>query len=710
MISLIIFLQSGRQDPPEALLAVAHTPTSTSSPTITPTLAASPLDEPTGVFSPLDSAKPATTASPTDTPTPTIRTAPTPSATPAFTSTTTPVPTPRATEVVSSFSLRGFTNGRWLEQQDWRLASSIKRLGWIQDGVDETEAEAIQDFLYIAVTSRSVASTIVTLRWVQDGVDANEAEAIRWLNNIKGADVASSVASLDWIEDEIDAKEVKAIEYLSYIANDDPAIAQTLISMDWIHDGITDLDHQLLNELNYLTNKHLVQGLKIVGMQFLESVEPPDLSAVDALSDLSSFRAGAFVRVMSHPTILDGITDDLVPIVATLDGVAQTNLELIDVLLDPSKVLLERRIITLPLSGDVILDIIRTAPGAERSMDLLEHSVRGAEEFMETPFPTGHVALLYENAVTGSNAGTNFGTHIVVRPEYDIDDDSHDASFAPSNNAHEVAHYYWSGNADWVDEGAAEFMASAVDGMRTGRPIGVTNAPCGYARSIAELENLEVSRGDLEFRCNYSLGERLFVDLHRTLGGDSFRQGFRELYAMSAMEHDADDFRGTSVGIDDVRRAFGSGDGMASTVIARWYEGTEPYDLSRLDPSPVDPRLSSINGRIDEAYIIANRDGPAVAAFSSGEANGWVYLTLEYSYSLSSGSYEVPLEIVEYFEDGFEFGRRSRSIGAEARHIGGTSRYSVGQSPPLDWAPGRYLVYVYAGDRKVAEVEYEVTP
>ena len=62
--------------------------------------------------------------------------------------------------------------------------------------------------------------------------------------------------------------------------------------------------------------------------------------------------------------------------------------------------------------------------------------------------------------------------------------------------------------ADWVDEGAAEFMASIIDSARTGRPIDAANSSCARARNIAELEGLSVSRGDIELGCNYSLGER----------------------------------------------------------------------------------------------------------------------------------------------------------------------------------------------------------
>ena len=200
------------------------------------------------------------------------------------------------------------------------------------------------------------------------------------------------------------------------------------------------------------------------------------------------------------------------------------------------------------------------------------------------------------------------------------------------------------------------------------------------------------------------------MDLYRTLGHERFQQGFRALYLTSEIEDEDEDVRGTSVGIEHIREAFRSDGGPERVVISRWYDGTEPYDLSRLDTGPVDPILPSINGRIEKAYVITSLDGPAVTTFSAQDVSDWVYLTLEYLYDVSSGPRELPLEIVEFYEDGFELRRRSGELTAEARYIGGTARFSVGQSPSRQWAPGRYWVYVYAGERKVAEVQYEVTP
>ncbi len=653
-------------------------------------------------------ATPMPTATATPTPIPIAMPIPTATATPTPRPTATPTPTPTPT-----ISLRGFTNGHWLEQRDAQLASAIKGLVWVGDDIDDIddiESEAIQDLLYIAVTSRSVVSTIVSFGWVQDGIDDEEAEAFRWLDNIGSADVASSVVTLSWVEDGIEKIDVKALEQISYIDYGDSKVASLVVALDWVQDGIEEIEFDLIDAFSPIASRNAKEASRILDMPFLETIEPPDASAMKSLGRLAAFRPEAFVGVMSHTALRGGITDDLAPIVATLYGVAKTSPSLINVLLDPTRVTLERRIITLPLSGDIVLDIIRTAPGAEGSMDLLEHSVRGIEEYVGSPLPTKYIGLLYESAVTGSFAGINFGTHIAILSKYDVDDDSREAEFAGSVIAHEVAHYYWSGNEDWVDEGAADFVASVVEGARTGRPIGVTNSPCAYARSISELEGRGISRGDAEFTCNYSLGERLFVDLHRALGGERFRHGFRDLYLVSESEDDADDRRGTSVGIEHVRDAFRSDDTDVSVVIARWYDGTEPYNNSGLDSGPVDPTLSTINGRIDEAYVSTTTNGPAVSSFSAQDVNDWVYLTLKYSYNVSGATRQVPLEIVEYYEDGFDFRRRSRVLTAEARYIGGTSWSSVGQSPSRKWAPGRYWVVVYEGERKVAEVEYMVTP
>ena len=589
------------------------------------------------------------------------------------------------------------------------VASAVVALGWVRDGINDLEVKTIEEFSYIAYEDAELGLSVVALGWVQDGIEDIEARAIDWISNIGSAEVASAVVALGWVRDGINDLEVKTIEELSYIAYENAELGLSVVALGWVQDGIDDhLEVRAIGELSYIAYENAGAASWIVVMPFVETIEPPDVSALQSLSGLVAFEPKTFEAVRSHAALRDGISNDLAPIVATLHGVAETNPGLINVLLDPNRVSLEERTISLPLAGDVILAIIRTRPSTANSMNRLEHAVRTAERFMGLPLPTNYVGVLYENAVPVSSGGANFGTHIALLPENDIDDGNHEAPSSGRGIPHEVAHYYWSGNADWMDEGAAGLMGYIIEGARTGKPVRPTSLPCAYATTIAELEGLGISLGNAEFGCNYSLGDRLFVDLYRTLGDEQFRQGFRALYRASEMDHD--DYPGTSVGIEHVRRAFRSDDGAERAVIARWYDGTVPYDLSQLDDSPVDPSLPSINGRIDEAYIVTETDGPPVSTFSAQDVGDWVYLTLTHSYSVSGGPREVSLEVVEYFEDGFEFGRHTGKLTAEPGYIAETNWFAVGSPPSEKWAPGRYFVYVYADGRKVADVEYEVLP
>ncbi len=382
----------------------------------------------------------------------------------------------------------------------------------------------------------------------------------------------------------------------------------------------------------------------------------------------------------------------------------------------------EQRNIQLPLSGEMQLTIQRSKPGAARSMDLLEHSVRTIEEFMGEPFPVRYVGILFKDAVHAAegSAGTNFGNVIAQRARYDVDDGSRDAQTLPGLTSHEIAHYYWRGNEDWIDEGAATFMEFIVENARTGASLVADQRPCAYYDNLGELDRANPALPDsgywAEFGCNYSLGERLFLDLYRTLGRDQFQQGFRNLYTA---------IKGRSAygGIAEVEEAFkkdAAPEAVADvdTVINRWYHGTEPYDLSHWDDSPVDPILPSIKGRIEDAFISLDQEWPVslssrtdrLTVSELDELDGWAYLYLDFGLSITANDRSIPLTYVEYYEDGVPFRSRVVTHTFEGSWTWGWWRVSIGYSPTQQWATGKYGVMVYDGERKVAQVEYEVAP
>ena len=528
-----------------------------------------------------------------------------------------------------------------------------------------------------------------------------------WLQENHPA-LASAITGLPWVADGIDGPEREGVQGLVNLATFYRPVFGAVIGRPWVGDGLNESETDVVQGLRWVAYGDQAAALRLLDMPFLEVIGPADADAVDSLRLLAYWRRGDFQRVLSHPTLSDGISDFWAQIVAVLNDVSQTNPQLIDVLLDPGQVAVEQRTVSLPLAGNVELAIIRTGPGAPRSMDLLEQAVRRAETFMAEPFPRRHVTLLFEETVSNSERGAYFGSHIAVRPEYDDGDEDPEADAARRVIVRQAARYYWNGNRDWVDEGASDFMASIAESARTGLPVDPVNPPCAHVQTIAALERLNEGRGYDAFDCADALGERLFLDLYLTLGDGAFRQGFRNLYLLSEIE----DVNGekVSVGIDELRVVFQSYAAAIANITARWYDGIVPHDESRLDPGPVDARLTGINGGLDRAFISPTEDGAPVSSFSAAEVNDLLWLTLEYSYRVLGGPHETRLEVVERFEDGFAIRRQSVTLTAEEQFIGEATRLRVGVEPAEPWAPGRYWVYVYENGRKVAEVEYEVVP
>lgn len=459
---------------------------------------------------------------------------------------------------------------------DAALANRMTNLSWVADGIESPEPDAVDNLSAIASRDAELAERIIALEWFEDGVTEVETAAVENLFFLADANVALAgrIVGIPWVEDGVTELENMAVESLFFIANHDVGLGHQVAEMTWLADDVTDVEYSVLQEIWHIAYEDASAAMRLISMPFLKSLDPPDVVAMESLANLAHFNMSTFQEVISHPTLSSGITDEWAPIVATLYNVNEEAPAFVDILLDPSQVTQEWRTVALPHSGEVGLVIIRTGPGAQRSMDLLENAVRSAEEFMGLPLPTNYVGLLFGNTVSGYSVGTNYSTHVVVLPEYDVDDGSRNAEFTGHLIAHEVAHYYWARGRDWVDEGLSDFMASVAENARTDQPVDVTNDPCQHTDSIAELERLTALGNDEVFECNYSLGEGFFLDLYLHLGDQAFREGLRRLYRMALIEDDADGYDGTSVGIQHIENAFHLD--PANVVVNRWYHGTVP--------------------------------------------------------------------------------------------------------------------------------------
>ena len=390
-------------------------------------------------------------------------------------------------------------------------------------------------------------------------------------------EAAARIMALPWMADGIAPSDSDAILLLQELALDSHGVFQALVSTTWVEDGL-DRDEMTvvaaLREISGVsfTRRDEAAALRIAGMPFLESVDGLDAAAVSSLRSLfwESDEENYLGRVLAHPTLSDGITDDEAIVVASLSIVAEDRPDLLDVLLDLGVDAVEKRVIRLPLAGELTLSVINISPGAYGTMDRLERIIRAQEEFMHVPFPRSYVGLLVADATAEGGGGGPSGV-LTVDPGYAEDD---------YIIAHELAHTYWGFSPSWIAEGAADFMTTVSANHR------FSSHECGLGDTLAELDRLyqELSESGRSTRvlrtsgCAYSLGRGLFLDLHETLGDESFRQGFGRLYLAMRDGSFDEECSGPERGVCYVRAAFVDGAApesaaLAGPVITRWYDG-----------------------------------------------------------------------------------------------------------------------------------------
>ena len=402
-------------------------------------------------------------------------------------------------------------------------------------------------------------------------------------------EAAAVILALPWVRDGIAPSEVESAIALQELTLKSRQVLQALAQKPWMQDGLTPDESSMTWKLRSIRDEST--ALRILDMAFLETVDGVDAAAMEALAVLSwESDRGYLEQVLSHPTLRDGITDDQTVVVAALQSVVRHRPELLDTLLNPDQVTVEKRVIRLPHSGEVTLSVIHVIPGTYRTMDILEQMVRTQEGFMAVPFPRSYVGLLAADAIPVGGGPSGI---ITVDPGYAEDD---------YIIAHELAHTYWSFFPPWLREGAADFMTTVSADAE------FSSNKCSLADNLSDLEHIESGLSeDIIYRsgCSYALGRGLFLDLYEALGDEAFRQGFGRLYlTMRGKEHD-DECTGLERGVCYVRAAFVTdalpeSAALAEPVIVRWYYGSPPSPTATHTPTP-EPTATSTPGAMPQS-------------------------------------------------------------------------------------------------------------
>ena len=654
-------------------------------------------------------------------------------------------------------------NLREIVREDPAVAKTLLGFPWFADGVTRDESNVVYNLRHILLESPAVAETLLSFPWLADSVTRDERNAVYFLQEIlrKEPAMAETLLGSSWFTDGVTMTDSNILWGLSGLYGIGRSSLSALTTKPWFKDGLSHEEFMLVGELGGIAYRSETDALAIISMPFLETFDPADAMAARSLRRLTWCDDGqspfsrecsdsetgdqrvskVFRRVMTHPTISDGISDEEAKIVATLHSASFFATDIFDQILDPNTVTLEERTVNLPYTGETPFTIIRIRPGAERTMDLLERAVRTVEGFATIPFPISHVIFLAED--TSRN-------HVYIdlsamSGEHEWFDTDERPEIDPLHVlAHEASHYYWfvEWSRHWVEDGLGAFFQSLVRRQaKVGPGVPVVPIwpphvpPCPYMSSIAERDReLDMPGVRIISDCSDSLGERLFQDLWRSLGDSVFRQGLANLHLMArsgAPVGECKFKKYDKAGICQVIAAFKSAApaeaaATVDKVTSRWYDNSEPYDLSHVDASPPNPKLPG-GVEITRAYISLDRDRPEETrtdSFSASEIRDRVFLHLHLSSSTAQPTRKFPFTFVTYFEDGFAYKDNDATYTRSAGWTQTSLSFPIGDGPgrawiPVGaqtgveiptWAPGRHWVSVYHEGQKVAEVEFQVTP
>ena len=451
-----------------------------------------------------------------------------------------------------------------LADKDETAAGAIIAMRWMQDDITEMESDAIKRLYGLADKNETAAGAIIAMRWMQDDITETESDAIKrlyWLAD-KNEKAATAIVALPWMQDDITETEREAIQWLYGLADKNEKAATAIVAMPWMQDDITETESDAIKRLYRLADKNEKAAGAIIAMPFLESIEPDDVLAMYGMRNLAY--DGLLSALIDHPTLQSGITDTQTTLVTA--AAILRDAEQISRMLDPGYAAIETLSSGTELTPHLEISIIRTGtqpqPG---TADALKDAVEFSERTMQLPLPTSHViVVLNDDSVTSGYAGTNYGFAVGYLPKYEQRQDTWEWRKLQAGLVHEIAHYYWRGNADWIDEGMAdtiEYLHGLEDGLSPGQ-LKPRRGNC-EAHDLEMLSEWDPPKTSNRFRCNYYLGQMLFQELLENLGKEEFNERLRELYMLSLAEREED----RTPGIDAVRQVF---KGQTGIVNKHW--------------------------------------------------------------------------------------------------------------------------------------------
>ena len=487
-------------------------------------------------------------------------------------------------------------------------------------------------------------------------------------------------------------------------------VTSDITGLPWVADGLTTQETVTRNLLGELQGYEPALTRSLTAMPFLQDHNPGDHAAIESIAVIAVvYDDPDFVtETLAISELADGggLDNDEAKIVSTFALAYAQGLEFeIELLARVGEI--EESTVMGRYNNSITFCVIRLFTDLDNSAVMAEakDAVSHAEELMGKALPTDFVAIAIHD---GPADGVN--NSISIRIDQYIDTNAVSDRLRLIVVAHEIGHYYWylpGTEYDWLAEGAAQYVAAYAEKKKLNdADLYIRWQPCPYYRTVEHLRADAPAGETAGFLCNYSLGERLFINLGRSMTDAAFKTSFRKLHrdAEASLDNSNDPGELLLQAFCSTCASNPRNLGATGFTLARRYG--ERILTDRTTTTGTVPRLgdvydTSISGAIGQLYF-----GFAEVPASSPDSRRWVRL---YFNNVTNPPDTVRIRVKQYHEDREAWFDQYQDTDVFFSDNSARVYVYLGSQNPRP--TGHHWVQVFnATGQLIAQVDYQVMP